>query len=94
MKNMQNNKSPGNDGLSKVFYEGLCDEIKELLIASAANGKHRGELSISQRQTIIKLIEKRIETKHTLKIGDSFLYLILTLSERLKSVLSCLNSTR
>ena len=49
MKNMQNNKSPGNDGLTKEFYEGFWDEIKELLIASATEAKQRGELSISQR---------------------------------------------
>ena len=41
MKNMQNNKSPGNDGLTKEFYEGFWDEIKELLIASAAEAKQR-----------------------------------------------------
>ena len=74
MKNMQNNKSPGNDGLTKEFYEGFWDEIKELLIASATEAKQRGELTISQRQAIIKLIEKKIETKYTLKIGDPFLY--------------------
>ena len=39
MKNMQNNKSPGNDGLTKEFYEGFWDEIKELLIASATEAK-------------------------------------------------------
>ena len=71
---MQNNKSPGNDGLTKEFYEGFWDEIKELLIASATEAKQRGELTISQRQAIIKLIEKKIETKYTLKIGDPFLY--------------------
>ena len=49
MKNMQNNKSPGSDGLTKEFYEGFWDEIKELLIASATEAKQRGELSISQR---------------------------------------------
>ena len=32
MKNMQNNKSPGNNRLSKEFYEGFWDEIKELLV--------------------------------------------------------------
>ena len=75
MKNMQNNKSPGNDGLTKEFYEGFWDEIKELLIASATEAKQRGELSISQRQAIIKLIQKKkIETKDTLKFGDPFLY--------------------
>ena len=49
MKNMQNNKSPGSDGLTKEFYEGFWDEIKELIIASATEAKQRGELSISQR---------------------------------------------
>ena len=73
MKNMQNNKSPGNDGLTKEFYEGFWDEIKELLIASATEAKHRGELSISQRQAIIKLTENKIEKKDKLKIGDPFL---------------------
>ena len=49
MRNMENNKSPGNDGLTKEFYESFWDEIKELLIASATDAKHRSELSISQR---------------------------------------------
>ena len=31
MKNMQNNKSPRNDGLTKEFYEGFWDEIKHCL---------------------------------------------------------------
>ena len=57
MKIFQNNNSPGNDGLAKEFYEGVWDEIKELLIASATEAKHRGELSVSQRQAIIKLIK-------------------------------------
>ena len=43
MKNMENNKSPGNDGLTKEFYEGFSDEIKELLIASVTEAKNRSE---------------------------------------------------
>ena len=39
MKNMQNNKSPGNDGLTKEFYEGFWVEIKELFIASVTEVK-------------------------------------------------------
>ena len=50
MKNMQDNKSPGNDGLTKQFYEGFWDEIKELLITSVTEAKSRSELSISQRK--------------------------------------------
>ena len=53
MKNMQNNKSPGNDRLTQKFYEGFEDEIKELLMASAKEAKHRGELNIPQRQAIL-----------------------------------------
>ena len=38
MKIMQNNKS-GNHGLTKEFYEGFWDEIKQLLITSATEAK-------------------------------------------------------
>ena len=53
MKNMQNDKSPGNDRLTQKFYEGFGDEIKELLMASAKEAKHRGELNIPQKQAIL-----------------------------------------
>ena len=39
IKNMQNNKSPGNDRLTKEFYEDFWDEIKALLIAFATEAK-------------------------------------------------------
>ena len=100
MKNMQNNKSPGNDGLTKEFYEGFWDEIKELLIASATEAKHRGELSISQRQAIIKLIEKKDRDKRYIKnwrpislLNVDTKIISKALSERLKNVLSSLIST-
>ena len=67
MKNMQNNKSPGNDGLTKEFYEGSWDEIKELLIVSATEAKQRGELNILQSQAIIKLIQKKDRDKRYIK---------------------------
>ena len=31
---MENNKSPGNDGLSKEFYECFWDEVKKQFLAS------------------------------------------------------------
>ena len=101
MKNMQNNKSPGNDGLTKEFYEGFWDEIKELLIASATEANHRGELSISQRQAIIKLIEKKDREKRYIKNwrlisllnGDTKI-ISKALLERLKNVLSSLILTQ
>ena len=101
MKNMRNNKCPGNDGLTKEIYEGFWDEIKELLIASATEAKHRGELRISQRQPIIKLIEKEHRDKRYIKNWRPISLLNIdtkiiskALSERLKNVLSSLISTQ
>ena len=39
MKNMQNNKSRGNEGLTKEFYEVFWGEIKVLFIASVTERK-------------------------------------------------------
>ena len=55
---MQNDKSPGNDGLTKEFYETFWDELKEIFVNSVKEAKEIGRLSTSQRQVIIKLIEK------------------------------------
>ena len=59
MKSMQNDKSPGNDVLTKEFYVTFWDDIKATFISSMRQAKKRKELSISQRQAIIKLIEKK-----------------------------------
>ena len=32
LKSMPNNKSPGNDGLSKGFYEAYWEDIKDVFI--------------------------------------------------------------
>ena len=58
-----------------------------------------GELSTSQRQAVIKLIEKRIRTINKLKLGDQFFLLNVdtkliskVLAEKLKNVLLSLTS--
>ena len=97
MKNMQTNKSPGNDGLTIEFYEGFWDEIKELLIASVTEAKNKGGLSISQRQAIIKLIERKDRDKRYIKNWRLISLLFLSskaLSEKLKIFLSSLISTQ
>ena len=71
---MQNNKSPGNDGLTKKFIEGFWDEIKELLIASVTEAKSKDELGFSQRQAIIKLIKKRWRQKIHKKLATHYFY--------------------
>ena len=55
---INNNKSPGNDELTKEFYYTFWNDIKDVLITSIIESKRKKVLSISQRQAIIKLIEK------------------------------------
>ena len=72
LKSMQSDKSPGNDGLIKEFYETLWNKLKDIFVDSVSEAKERGNLSTSQRQAIIKLIEKRIEIRDSFKTGDPF----------------------
>ena len=56
---MQSDNSPGNDGLTKEFYETFWTELKEIFVDSESEAKEKGILSTPQRQAIIKLIEKK-----------------------------------
>ena len=56
---MQNYKSPGNDGLTKEFYETFWDELKKIFVDYVREPKEIGHLSTSQKQAIIELIEKK-----------------------------------
>ena len=51
--------------------------MRYVFLKSLKQAKEKGQLSISQRQAVIKLIEKKIEIKGTLKIGDQYHYLML-----------------
>ena len=64
LKSMQNNKTPGNDGLTKEFYEAFWNEIKHVFLKSLKQAKEKGQLSISQRQAVIKLIEKNRDKRY------------------------------
>ena len=59
LTSMGNDKSPGNNGITKEFYIKFWDAVKERLGASIQPSFIAGELSASQKQTIIKLIEKK-----------------------------------
>ena len=67
LKSMQNDKIPGNDGLTKDFYEIIWYEIKHVFLKSLKQAKEKGQLSISQRQAVIKLIEKKDRDKRYIK---------------------------
>ena len=72
LQSMQSNKSLGNYGLTKELYETFWTDLKEIFVDSVSEAKEKGILSTSQRQAIIKLIEKRIEIRDLFKTGDLF----------------------
>ena len=63
---MQNDKSPRNDGFTNEFYETFWDNLKKIFVNSVREAKEIGHLS-SQRQAIIKLIEKKDRNKRFIK---------------------------
>ena len=60
LKNMPNNKSPVNDGLTKEFFSqtSFWDVIKNTYVSSIWTVGIKKEFSVSQRQAIFKLIER------------------------------------
>ena len=64
---MDNNKSPGNDGLSKEFYKYFWDEVKKPFLASNHKTFLYQELSASQKQAVIKMLEKKEKDKRFIK---------------------------
>ena len=67
LSTMQNNKSPGSDGLTTEFYRALWDIISTYVVNSLNYAFNTGNLSISQRQGIIYLIPKKKEDALYLK---------------------------
>ena len=56
---MQNNKSLGNGRINKTFYKTFWDEIKNPFMNSIMKAREKKKLSTFQRQTVIKLTEKK-----------------------------------
>ena len=97
---MADNKSPGNDGLTCEFYKQFWDEIKIPLFESIMHAKACGELSPSQRQAIIRLIEKKDSDKTKIAnwrpislLNVDTKILSKTLANRLRQVLDKLISS-
>ena len=59
LKSMENNKSPGNDRLSKEFDECFWDKTKKLFLASIQKVFVNQKLSTSQKQTVMKILGKK-----------------------------------
>ena len=58
LSSMNNNKSPGNDGLSKEFYICFFEKLADPLIQALNQSFVDSEMSNSQRQAVITSIEK------------------------------------
>ena len=63
LDSMPKDKSPGNDGLTVEFYKKFWPLLKEPLFNSILYSKEHGFLSTSQRQAVIKLLEKKDKDK-------------------------------
>ena len=63
LKSMLNDKSPENDSLTKEFFETFWSEVKKTFLSCVSHPFNKGELCTSQRQAIIKLIEKKTKIK-------------------------------
>ena len=61
--NMKPNKSPGLDGLTGEFYKCFWDDISELFYDALIEIFQSGELSFSQRLSVLTLIHKKDDKK-------------------------------
>ena len=58
LKTFKNNKTPGNDGLTKEWYVYFWNVVKKEFMEAINYAFVHGQLSVSQRQAIITLLEK------------------------------------
>ena len=59
LKNMNNQKSPGSDGITVEFYKLFWNDVKEFYINFINHSFHTGSLTDLQKQSIITLIPKQ-----------------------------------
>ena len=55
----ENNKSPGDDGLTAEFYKAFWNIVGNLMVDSLKYSYDHGESSNSQKRAVITLIEKK-----------------------------------
>ncbi|KAL9963192.1 hypothetical protein ACROYT_G032369 [Oculina patagonica] len=67
LKSFQNNKTPGNDGLTVEFYIGFWHLIWKCLTDALNFAHEHGQLSSSQKQAMITLLEKKDKDRRFVK---------------------------
>ena len=97
MKSFQNNKSPGEDGFSKEFYETFFDLIGIHFLNSYNEAFTKGQLSICQRRGVICLIPKDDSCPIELSnwrpltlVNADYKILAKVIGQRIESILSSL----
>ena len=55
----QNNKSPGDDGLTAEFYKAFWNIVGNLMVESLNYSYDQGELSNSQKRALLHLLKKK-----------------------------------
>ena len=96
----ENNKSPGNDGFTKEFYHTFWDDIKGTFMKSLKESKLKC-FCASQRQAIIKLLEKPNKDKTYISnlrpislLNFDLKMASKSLATRVRKLLSNLNDSR
>ena len=97
LKDFDNNKSPGSDGLPAEFYRFFWPDICHDLVASYNFASQHGMLSISQRRGIISLIPKKFKDKTILEnlrpislLNVDYKILTKVIAKRIENVLPTL----
>ena len=94
LKEMKFNKSPGNDGFTVEFYYTFWPVLGEILVQALNEAYIKGELSTSQKQGVITLLEK--EGNHAMYVHNyrpitllnvDYKMLSKVLAKRIKKVL-------
>ena len=67
LKSFQKNKTPGSDGLTVEFYLAFWTILGKHLVACLNYAHDHGELSNSQKQAVITLLEKKGKDKRLIK---------------------------
>ena len=94
LKSFHTNKTPGTDGLTAEFYTFFWNMLGKIITDSFNYAFQKGELSISQRQGIIRLIPKKDKNLSYLKnwrpislLNTDYKIATKALAMRLKKVL-------
>ena len=94
LKSFHKDKTPGTDGLTAEFYTFFWNSLGKIMVDSFNYAFRKGELSISQRQGIIRLIPKKDKNLSYLKnwrpislLNTDYKIATKALAMRLKKVL-------